>query len=209
MKEWYELVDLLSNCVVKIETPQGHGTGFLCAYNEAKTLVGIATAYHVVEHADQWQLPIRIHNITVGTKVLLKEADRVIFPEPNKDSAVIVIFSQDIISTLKLPKEPIGFISAGKHLKVGVEVAWLGYPGICHDTLCFFTGNISAWQEGKSEYLIDGVAINGVSGGPVFRRAGETVDIIGAITNYMPNRLTSGTLPGLSVAQDVFTFRDS
>jgi hypothetical protein len=56
--------------------------------------------------------------------------------------------------------------------------------------------------------LIDGVAINGVSGGPVIlRRADDTVRIIGAITAYMPNRLTSGTLPGLSVAQDVSHFQ--
>jgi hypothetical protein len=208
MKEWFELVDLLSTSILKIETPGGHGTGFLCGYNQAKSIVGIATALHVIKHADKWQEPIRLHNKGADTTVLLRESDRVIIPAKQGDSAVIVLLSEPIIQALKLPKEPIGFISSGKHLRVGVEVAWLGYPGIAPETLCFFSGNISAWQEADAEYLIDGVVINGISGGPVFRRAGDTVDIIGSITAYMPNRLTSGTLPGLSVAQDVSHFQE-
>jgi len=56
--------------------------------------------------------------------------------------------------------------------------------------------------------LIDGVAINGVSGGPVFYGAGgdasNSVEIIGTITAYMPNR----SLPGLSFAQDITHFQN-
>jgi hypothetical protein len=206
MKEWFEIVELVAPCIVKIETPQGHGTGFLCAYNEEKTWTAIATAHHVVEYADKWQQPIRLHNVASATTVLLQEGDRVIIPDPNKDSAVIIALTTKI-AALELPQEAVGLIKTGKRMKVGVEVAWLGYPSIGPDTLCYFAGSISAWQKTTSSYLIDGVAINGVSGGPVFARTADGVHIIGAISAYMPNRLTSGILPGLSIAQDVSHFQ--
>jgi hypothetical protein len=51
------------------------------------------------------------------------------------------------------------------------------------------------------------VAINGVSGGPViFSTPTEGIQIIGAISAYMPNRISGSTLPGLCVAQDVSHF---
>ena len=62
MKEWFELMDQLAPSVVKIETQSGSGTGFVCAFNEAKTLTAIATAYHVVGDADTWQQSIRIRD---------------------------------------------------------------------------------------------------------------------------------------------------
>jgi Trypsin-like peptidase domain len=205
MKEWFELVNLLASSIVKIETSQGHGTGFLCSYNESRELIAIATAHHVVEHADKWQQPIRIHNVTSSRAVVLQEADRVILPDTDKDSAVIITGTLKV-SALNFPEEPVGLLEVGKHKKVGVEVAWLGYPSIGPDTLCFFRGTISAYQPAISSYLIDGVAINGVSGGPVFSRTPEGVQIVGAISAYMPNRLTDSMLPGLSIAQDVTHF---
>lgn len=81
----------------------------------------------------------------------------------------------------------------------------LRFRTIDPNTLCFFDGKISAWNESKAAYLIDGVAINSVSGGPVLRRAGESVAIIGSISAY--RRVASGATPGLSVAQDVAHFQ--
>jgi hypothetical protein len=52
MKEWYHLVDSLTPSIVKIETQDGYGTGFLCSYNFDGNFAAIATAYHVIEHAD-------------------------------------------------------------------------------------------------------------------------------------------------------------
>ena len=52
---WNTIVEKVAPYVVKIETPTGHGTGFLCLYNEEKTFFGIATAAHVVSYADEWQ----------------------------------------------------------------------------------------------------------------------------------------------------------
>jgi hypothetical protein len=206
MTEWFALTDKLAPSVVKIETPTGKGTGFLCAYNESKTIAAIATAYHVVEDVDKWQQPIRFR---VGDNdILVLEADRVIWPDKDQatDSAVIIVPSAKL-NVLDLPKDPIPLLPSDKHLRVGVEVAWLGYPGIGPQTLCFFSGKISAWQPIQDRYLIDGVVIHGVSGSPVFFRASDTeVQVIGTITQYIANRLTGESLPGLSVAQNVSHF---
>jgi hypothetical protein len=199
---WNEVVQKVMPYVVKIETPRGHGTGFACFYNVTKAYVAIATAYHVVEHAHQWREPIRIHH--PGSDVaFFKEGERFIFSDAARDSAVILIDA----STLKLPETLIQLRPIEDPLPIGAEVGWLGYPAVTH-TLCFFSGNVSAID--RFAYLIDGVAINGVSGGPVvFSHATEGVQIVGSISAYIANRATGEALPGLSVAQDVSHFHDT
>jgi hypothetical protein len=57
--------------------------------------------------------------------------------------------------------------------------------------------------------LIDGVAIHGVSGGPVFYRpAPDRVMTIGCVSAYQANRVGGEALPGLLRAQDVWHFHD-
>jgi len=108
---------------------------------------------------------------------------------------------------LNLPENPIPLLPTDSPLAIGAEVGWLGFPAMAPYTLCFFSGNISARQEERHAYLIDGVAINGVSGGPVvYSTATEGVQIVGTITAYRPSRTTGITLPGLSFAQDVSHF---
>lgn len=124
-------------------------------------------------------------------------------PKPENDSAVILF----PVSDLELPAEPLPMIAADRVLKVGAGVGWLGFPSIARGTLCFFNGTVSAQQE--DAYFIDGVAINGVSGGPVFNIYEKGVRIIGTISSYYPNFAQSGTLPGLLFAQDVTHFHDS
>jgi hypothetical protein len=81
---------------------------------------------------------------------------------PQNDSAVI-LFSREKLS---LPGTVLSLLAMNRYVVVGAEVAWLGFPSVAPETLCFFSGNVSAVFGGG--YLIDGVAINGVSGGPVF-----------------------------------------
>lgn len=203
--DWNQIVERVTPLIVKIETPAGHGTGFVCYYDETRNLCGIATAHHVVEHAERWQQAMRIHHFPSSKFAFLKEADRVIFFDQQKDSAFILME----VGELDFPENLIQLLPTDNRLPIGAEVGWLGYPAMGPDTLCFFSGNVSAWQGFRHAYLIDGVAINGVSGGPVvYSTPTEGVQIVGTISAYMPNQAIGGSLPGLSVAQDVSHFHD-
>jgi Trypsin-like peptidase domain len=201
---WGEAVNAITPHVVKIETPTVYGTGFLVFYNHDQSWCGIATAAHVVSHADEWQEPIRIHTDANAAPRFLKSEDRVIFVDYTNDSAVVLFVKGD----LKLPEVPITLLPMNEPCSIGSDIGWLGYPAIEPHTLCFFAGTISARQPARKAYLIDGVAINGVSGGPVFHcpSPDNTVQIIGCVSAYHANRATGEALPGLLRAQDVSHF---
>jgi hypothetical protein len=52
---------------------------------------------------------------------------------------------------------------------------------------------------------VDGVAINGVSGGPAFIREKMLVGVVAA---YIPNRATGEPFPGLAVVRGVEQFHE-
>ena len=200
---WDQVVQRVSPYVVKIETPTGHGTGFLVLYPDDRNWCGVATAAHVVEYAERWQQPIRVRHHLSNTETLLKEGERVIFIDSNTDSAVILFQHQH----LDLPQTLIPLLPLDRPLPIGVEVGWLGFPSIAPFELCFFAGTVSARRETYRSYLLDGVAINGVSGGPViFRDETDGTHIVGVVSAYAPNRATGDALPGLAIAQDVSHF---
>src|SRR5690606_14711213 len=126
-----------------------------------------------------------------------------VFTNPRTDSAVILFPSRDLC----LPESLIQLRPIETALSIGVEVGWLGYPHLEPYTLCFFSGNISARRDDRSAYLVDGVAINGVSGGPVLcTDHADGVQFVGVVSAYMANRQRGDTLPGLLIAQDVSHF---
>ncbi len=200
---WGLISSKVSPYIVKIETPSGHGTGFLCLYNDNRSLCGVATALHVVEHDDKWQRPIRLNHYGTNEIHFLKESNRIIFSNYETDSAIILFPT----SSFPFPDNLIPLLPIKEPLSIGNEVGWFGFPSIAPYTLCFFSGRISAKQNSGKSYLIDGVAINGVSGGPVVlpTDTGE-IQIIGFISAYSASRHGSNTLPGLSIAQDVSYF---
>jgi hypothetical protein len=121
------------------------------------------------------------------------------------DSAVILTGPSD----LQLPEVPIPLLPTTVPLAIGTEVGWLGFPSIAPYTLCFFSGNISARQEWRRAYLVDGVAIGGVSGGPVmYSTETDGVQIVGTISAYISTKAPGSTTPGLAVARDVAHFHD-
>jgi S1-C subfamily serine protease len=195
---WHTAVAAVKPHVFKIESPSGHGTGFFCFLND-KEVMGIATALHVVTEADKWQQPIRVTNYELEYTKLLTATDRVVLDDSTRDSAVLLFDPGDF----KFPEKILPLMPADKILKIGVEVGWVGFPAVEPNTLCFFSGNISARIKEDNAYLIDGVAINGVSGGPVLQYIPDDAMVIGLITAYIANRATGETLPGLAVAQDV------
>ena len=200
---WDHAIETIRPHVVKIETPSGWGSGFLNLYNHDRSWVGIATAAHVVSHADEWQQPIRIRHDGSERPHFVKAEERVIFLDRFTDSAIVLLFKPE----LKLPKCPIGLLPMEQPCPIGLDIGWLGFPAIEPDTLCFFAGTVSARQANRKAYLIDGVAINGVSGGPVFHAPTHNeVQIIGCVSAYHANRATGETLPGLLRAQDVSHF---
>ncbi|MCA8895444.1 MAG: trypsin-like peptidase domain-containing protein [Hyphomicrobiales bacterium] len=200
---WDDAINIVAPHVVKIETPGGYGTGFLAFYNLAGDWCGIATAAHVVSHADEWQEPIRIRNDATSLPRFLKADERVIFLDHATDSAIVLFLKGD----LQLPESPIAMLPMGEPCRIGIDIGWLGYPAIEPHSLCFFAGTVSARQIARQAYLVDGVAINGVSGGPVFHcPTPNTVQIIGCVAAYHANRATGEALPGLLRAQDVSHF---
>jgi hypothetical protein len=201
---WGDAITQVTPHVVRIETPNGYGTGILAFYNHDAKWCGIATAAHVVTHADDWQHPIRVRNF--ASTRFLKSEDRVVMKDLTNDSAIVLFFKGD----LQLPKVPIALTPVDKPCSIGADVGWLGFPVIEADTLCFFAGTVSAHQPARKLYLIDGVAINGVSGGPVFHCGeGGQVQVIGSVSAYHANRATGEALPGLLRAQDVSHFHGS
>jgi hypothetical protein len=202
--DWHEGIELLNPHVFRISTPQGSGTGWLVSISKTGPLCGLATAAHVIDHAHFWEQPIRIHHMSSGVSLLLRAPDRAIHLDERRDTAGIV-FERD---TLQLPENTLPLISEGKHLKAGVEIGWLGFPVVAREEMCFFSGRISAYLDSSETYLVDGVAINGVSGGPAFRMAYDGAQLIGVVSAYIPNRATGEVLPGVAVVRDVTQLQD-
>jgi Trypsin-like peptidase domain len=200
---WVNLCERLDPYLVRIETPNGYGTGFLFGYNKPHTVPAIATAAHVVSHAHDWGSPIKIIHHASGREMFLESKQRAIFVDRVRDAASIMLFEPPFT----FPPDPLPLIKPSEMYKVGVEVGWLGFPCVSYPQLCFFCGAISAVVSKEDYYLIDGVAINGVSGGPVFVDNGRKgMEIVGLVTAYIPNLSGTNTLPGLLRAQDITPF---
>ena len=201
--EWHEGIAAVQPHLVHISTPRGSGTGWLVSASTTTDLCAIATAAHVVDYEHYWEMPIRILHPASGTSVLLKTDERAIYLDLPIDSAAVVFRRGDLL----LPETPLKLFDAGYSIKPGVEIGWLGFPAVHPSHACFFSGRVSFYDEEKKHYLVDGVAINGVSGGPTFRIANE-VELLGIVSAYMPNRATGEPLPGLAIIQDVTQFHD-
>lgn len=194
---WRKDIEIVKPYVVKIDTPSGSGTGFLFAYTENKLVCGIATAAHVVNKSHLWKELIRIKHFISGETKLLNASDRVTDLDKKLDTAVILFAKGKI----PFPEDTLTFISEKRALKAGNEIGWLGFPSVSPNDLCFFIGRISCWVNDSRTYLVDGVAINGVSGGPVFYISKDGIEVIGSVSAYLPNRVRA--TPGLAMVSHV------
>lgn len=201
--QWHQAVEAITPHVVRIATPQGTGTGFLVSRSKDRTICGVATAAHVISHAHYWEQPLRLHFAGSPHAILLRQPERAILVEESRDTAAVLFEAKDHV----LPDEPFPLIEEDRRIKVGVRIGWLGYPAIAGATLCFFSGAVSAYIEDDEAYFVDGVAINGVSGGPAFNIASATPELIGVVSAYMPNRVTGEVLPGLAIVREVVQFQ--
>ncbi|HXG07900.1 MAG TPA: serine protease [Nitrososphaera sp.] len=202
--DWYQAVEVVNPYVVKISTPRGFGTGFLIARSKTDAFCAIATAAHVVDFAHYWEEPIRIDHPSSRKSTIVRQGQRAIFLDPARDTAAILFNRGDIpLPDKMLPLGPNKMV-----LKVGIEIGWLGFPAIAGADLCFFSGRVSSWVQAQEAYLVDGVAVNGVSGGPAFHLDRKLVILMGVVSAYAPNRATGETLPGLGVIRNVTQFHE-
>ncbi len=196
---WQDAIDAVKPFVVRISTPQASGTGFLLYRSKVSAICGIATAAHLIDHAHYWELPIRIEHYLSGESQLLRNEQRAILLDEERDTAVIILGNNGF----PLPEEGPDLWAEGQFLKLGNEVGWLGFPAVAPPKiLCFFSGRVSCYLDTEHAYLVDGVAINGVSGGPTFSPVNGFY-IVGVVSAYAPNRSTGEILPGVSVVRDV------
>jgi len=198
---WCKAIEIVKSYVVKITTPSVSGTGFLCAYTGNKNFCGIATAAHVVNKSHFWEEPIRIKHFDSGETKLLHKSNRSIILDAKLDTAVILFAKGKI----PFPDDTLTFLSEKKYRKAGNEIGWVGFPSVSPNNLCFFTGRISCWVNDLQSYLVDGVAINGVSGGPVFYTTTKGIEVIGSVSAYLPNRV--GVTPGLAMVSHAEQFQ--
>ena len=202
--QWFEAIELIAPTVFKISTPDGTGTGWLVSRNLHTNICVVATAAHVIDGAHYWEKPIRVTHNQTGVSVLLRFDERAVMIDPDKDTAALIFKIGDFV----LPEQNPELLLRDHNLKPGVEIGWLGFPAIQSTELCFFEGHISAYLTGESAYLVDGVAINGVSGGPAFWINGENAQMIGVVSAYIPNRATGVSLPGVALIRDVNQYHD-
>jgi hypothetical protein len=201
---WADAVERIAAHVVRVCTPNATGTGFLVSRSRVGGPCGVATAAHVVSDAHEWEHPIRIEHPASGKQLVVKSPDRVILLDSVRDTAAIVFYQAD----LPLPQATLKIAPENHAVKVGVDVGWVGFPVVSSDNMCFFGGRVSCHLPKQNAYLVDGVAINGVSGGPTFIWAADEVHIVGVVTAYLPNTSDGISMPGLALVADVTQFHE-
>ncbi len=154
----------------------------------------IATAFHVIDHARQWEEPIKLIHAHTKKSIFLRRPERYIFTNIKADLAVIVFMNEEFT----LPTEDPILFPEDKYIKPGIQIGWAGYPAVAPNDFSFFSGSVSCYLSNEQSYLVDGVAINGVSGGPAFCvLPEEKVHIICVVTAYVPNRVSGESLSGV------------
>lgn len=207
MTEWYAPVDNIIPHIVRIETLTGSGTGFMAVREEH--LAMIFTAAHVISDAARLQQAVRLHHYKSQTNVVVHIDKRnesnsaTSYLEGSRDTAALSVAT----SLLPFPLESPHLITEDSRLKVGNQMGWLGFPSVAPQNLCFFHGYTSCWLPEEQAYLIDGISIPGVSGGPAFYmpKGQGTPHIAGIVTEYRysKSQQTGDVLPGVSLIRDI------
>ena len=200
MTDWSRLVEEIKPYIVKIETPHGSGTGFQIGEDAKWAYAITVTAHHVIAFAEEWRLPIKITRETPSESLEL--------PPAAPGGSRIRRTRQDASSLFLPVKRHLPQITLHPaSLPVGTEVGWLGYPGsVSGGKLAFFSGRISVVLHEERNYLLDGVVLPGVSGGPVFTERDGRIAIVGLVTSHIPN---SVDVLGVGAALNVSVLWDS
>ncbi len=203
--DWNRLIRRIAAQVLLIRGEDGaQGTGFLLS--GGSTVRTVATARHVAD-AIKGKPATLCHHPSGNAVRIGKNGPGlrdVIVATPSSPFDVALL----VLAAPEFPQPTIPLLTPSDDLRVGSDVGWLGYPGRLGETLCFFSGRISAILPDSRTYLIDGTAMPGVSGGPVFCETPSGPRLLGSISAYTYDVRKTGpttehALPGLAVANDV------
>ena len=196
---WDRVVDLLERIVFHIQAADSLGTGFAVSVGKQDKPQKLnhymfATAWHVVENVVNSDHPILMTATDGKTAFEAKAGYYSIFrlgPEIFDTALIYLKSGEEILSQGDL----LPMLDWDLQMAKGTEIGWVGFPGIVGQPFCFFKGSVSGYLDSPPTYLVDGVAINGVSGGPA---VDNQAHIIGLVSSYIPNKVDKyTTLPGL------------
>lgn len=197
--KWAGPIATVKPYVMRIDTPTGRGTGTVIPAPPGSVSLCVVTAWHVIEHVHEWHEPIRLIQLPTQKQIFLDSSARNVTLAPDRDQAIIEFTAEGISFPTNL-----ALFEAGVRLLEGVEIGWLGFPAMAPSNLCFIHGHVSTWLEDDEAYLVDGIAINGVSGGPAFIQSEDGSPMItGLLTEYRPNVATGNILPGVSLVRAI------
>jgi hypothetical protein len=195
-KPWDVVVDQVMKAVFRVNAGENTGTCFLVSlgtnHEKTEAFAMFATAWHVLESLQGSSAEIEIISAD-NSKMFSSETHRMGFFRIGTtfDAALIMVeVGSELSQGNLLPITPLE-----DQLARGAEIGWLGFPGLFEAEPCFFIGVISGYLNNPPTYLVDGVAVNGVSGGPAFD---DRAHLIGLVSSYIPNKVDEATtLPGL------------
>lgn len=192
---WHDAAERVGRSTFRLYTDKSMGTGFLVMVGKGGSgyVAALATAWHVVDAAVAGSA-LRICDRDGKEVVRSLDGNMSVMEIGEKiDSAILVVTSKE---RLFAENQLLPILPTEVQLAQGAEIGWMGYPGIVEPELCFFHGYVAGMLRKPPVYLVDGVAINGVSGGPVFD---DRCHLVGLVSAYLPNRIDSATtLPGVS-----------
>lgn len=199
LNPWAIAAERVSRVLFRVETDTKGGTSFaiLCAEDPSNHgfVTLFATANHVVRDYKPGS-PLSL-NSADGSSTLDAQANTLSVIPPSSPHYDIALISAISDQPILPPGHLVPLLSHDFYPPRGAQLGWLGFPSIVWPELCFFQGPLSGYLNAPPAYLVDGVAINGVSGGPAFNNEGT---IFGAVQSYIPNKPTKElTLPGLMV----------
>lgn len=205
---WDQVIDRVAKCVFSIEAGDSAGSAFLVTLGrneQAGTFHAmLATAWHVLADLKQGEGTLQLKSWGRG-RTYSDNSHRMGFmrlgPEVFDTGVVYVEDREPVVEIADL----LPLFPSDSVLARGSSIGWLGFPAIAEPELCFFKGTISGYLNDPPTYLADGVAINGVSGGPVFD---DRCHLIGLVSAYIPNRVDGNiVLPGLAAVTPINAIR--
>ena len=190
LKRYYHLFPLFTQQDVEPETID-HGSGFLIADNF------VITSWHVIEEAMRDEtLVIRILNETIGELPCV-----VVHCDPSNDLALLYCHDLDLKRHEICP-----FALSEEVLWPSLSVFSFGYP-LTHteESALFVKGYVSGlkkrYGDNRKSFWVLNCELNaGNSGGPVLRRIGDDIKVVGVVAQKHKKEIL--TLEELSILEE-------